>query len=160
MHSQCSLQPLALLHNRYLWSPSSECHPNLSDDENDGYNSKWSVAIHLTQLMSTDWAILGVIMSRKELMAAAAPLPLLLLQNLLKENTGFHPQAVAKKAQQAKQNPKVSANSRSAERSHCTLSVHVSSLEMQQLESSKHLPANIYQHGRCLRDTLHSTFNF
>lgn len=44
-------------------------------------------------------------MSRKEPMAAAAPLPLLLLQNLLKENTGFHPQAGSKESPTSQTKP-------------------------------------------------------
>lgn len=96
------LQPQAVANNRYLWGPSSEYHPSLPDVENDGYNSKWSIAIPLTQLMSTDWA--SCHNEQRELMVAAA-LHLFFWDQAIKENVGFHPQADSNKKNQPNNKP-------------------------------------------------------
>lgn len=143
------LQPLALVHNRYLWGPSSEYHPDLSDAENDDYKSKWSVATHITQLMSSSKCHneqTEVVQQQHLHLFCYKTLDFILKLLAKKPTSQTKPQSLCWEQVCWK----------------VTLHLaHGSSLEIQCLESSKHLPSNIYQHGsRCLRDTFHFTFHF
>lgn len=46
--------------SKYLWGGCSWDNPSSPDAENDGYNSRWCIALHLIQLMSNEGAALGI----------------------------------------------------------------------------------------------------